>query len=188
MEVHKTGCSRATRLVLHVQLIMIRKALLLIIVIIFQDALNLSRQQIQELMALRRIFLPKMGQLLKDRQRISRALQDSQVPFSPPSPGSLCLCLPSVGPRHDSLPFPLFWLHPLPTAFGCPPLAPCCPFAFASFICSNLTAWPSCILLAALLPNVCFCACFCLPSAFSCLLASVCLSVCGVRMTSAYIA
>ncbi|DBA98669.1 hypothetical protein WJX77_005455 [Trebouxia sp. C0004] len=43
------------------------------------DALNLSRQQTQELMALRRIFLPKMGQLLKDRQRISRALQDSQM-------------------------------------------------------------------------------------------------------------
>ncbi|KAA6420842.1 MAG: hypothetical protein FRX49_09231, partial [Trebouxia sp. A1-2] len=63
----------------YVELIMIRKALLLIIVIIFQDALNLSRQQIQELMALRRIFLPKMGQLLKDRQRISRALQDSQM-------------------------------------------------------------------------------------------------------------
>ncbi|KAL0032698.1 hypothetical protein WJX79_004045 [Trebouxia sp. C0005] len=46
---------------------------------LYKDALNLSRQQIQELMALRRIFLPKMGQLLKDRQRISRALQDSQM-------------------------------------------------------------------------------------------------------------
>lgn len=44
-----------------------------------QDALHLSRQQVQELMALRRVFLPKMGQLLRDRQRISRALQDSQV-------------------------------------------------------------------------------------------------------------
>lgn len=43
------------------------------------DALNLRRQQVQELMALRRIFLPKMGQLLKDRHRISRALQDSQM-------------------------------------------------------------------------------------------------------------
>ncbi len=30
-------------------------------------------------MALRRVFLPRMGQLLRDRQRISRALQDSQV-------------------------------------------------------------------------------------------------------------
>ena len=58
---------------------------------LLQDALNLSRQQIQELMALRRVFLPKMGQLLKDRHRISRALQDSQVPFTPPS---LAYCLP----------------------------------------------------------------------------------------------
>lgn len=44
-----------------------------------QEAIKLSQQQKQELMALRRWFLPKMGQLLKDRQRISRALQDSQV-------------------------------------------------------------------------------------------------------------
>ena len=41
--------------------------------------MSLNQQQIQELMALRRWFLPKMGKLLKDRQRISRALQDSQV-------------------------------------------------------------------------------------------------------------
>ena len=80
---------------------------------LFQDALNLSQQQIQELMALRRIFLPKMGQLLKDRHRISRALQDSQVPFNPPpSPFSgqlsaLCLCLPSAGSMHGSLHFAL---------------------------------------------------------------------------------
>ena len=39
----------------------------------------MSRQQIQELMALRRVFLPKMGQLLRNRQRISRALQESQL-------------------------------------------------------------------------------------------------------------
>jgi len=66
----------------------------------------LSRQQIQELMALRRVFLPKMGQLLKDRHRISRALQDSQVPCPAPFSGLLsalcpllavCLCLPSAG-------------------------------------------------------------------------------------------
>ena len=46
---------------------------------LLQKAMNLNQQQIQELMALRRWFLPKMGKLLKDRQRISRALQDSQV-------------------------------------------------------------------------------------------------------------
>ena len=111
-----------------------RESVIIMIVVILQDALNLSRQQIQELMALRRIFLPKMGQLLKDRQRISRALQDSQVPFTPPfswlplpllalcwlpawfpslppflaHPPALCLCLPSVGSLHGvlHLPFP----------------------------------------------------------------------------------
>ena len=44
-----------------------------------QEALHIRGQQTQELMALRRVFLPQMGQLLRDRQRISRALQDSQA-------------------------------------------------------------------------------------------------------------
>ena len=97
----------------------------------FQDALNLSRQQIQELMALRRIFLPKMGQLLKDRQRISRALQDSQVPFRTLLWLTVC-------------PLPLLALCWL---IACPlPLLPLYLVYFLPL---------SCLLLALVLPTVC---------------------------------
>lgn len=55
--------------------------------------MHISRQQAQELMALRRVFLPEMGLLLRDRQRITRALQDSQVCLSV----SLSLCIRMCG-------------------------------------------------------------------------------------------
>lgn len=60
-------------------------------------------------MALRRVFLPQMGQLLRDRQRISRALQDSQV-HAVTQAGTLA--------QHALLP-PLSWYQYLSLVVDC---------------------------------------------------------------------
>ena len=151
---------------------------------LLQDALNLSRQQIQELMALRRVFLPKMGQLLKDRHRISRALQDSQVPFTPPSLAyclPLCLCMPSVG--LPLLPPSLACYVPFASACPLPLLALCLCLPSAGSLHGSLhfplvwlTPLPSAFACPLLVPRMAPFASSChVPYAFACPLLAPCM-------------
>ncbi len=77
---------------------------------------------------------PRWGNCSRTATASAEPCKTHRFPSLPPSPGSLCLCLPSVGSLHVSLCFLLFWLTPLPSAFACPLLAPCMvPFASAFF-------------------------------------------------------